>query len=184
MKQVKGIPINIHFVESLAQMPEYAIFLQDLLDTREQRKKTSKVVLSEKRPIVIMGEITKKMGDHGRLTLPREFGNNMKTFALANSRASINLMPYSFYQKLKHPNLKATRMTIHMENRLVTNPRRIVEDILVKIGNFIFPIDFVVLDMKEDKNFPITLGRLLLNIARPWWMFTNLNLHCEYEMKK
>ena len=57
-------------------------------------------------------------------------------------------------------------MTIHMVNHSVTQPRGIVEDILVKIGNFIFPIDFVVLDIKEDKNVPIILGPPLLNTAR------------------
>ena len=56
-------------------------------------------------------------------------------------------------------------MTIHMANRSVTQPRGIVEDILVKTGKFVFPIDFVVLDMKEDPNVPIILGRPLLNIV-------------------
>ncbi|XP_052622250.1 uncharacterized protein LOC111876721 [Lactuca sativa] len=92
------------------------------------------------------------MGDPGRLTLPCECGNSMKVHALVDSGASINLMPYSFYQKLNIRKLKATKMTIHMANRSVTQPRGIVEDILVKTGKFVFPIDFVVLDMKEDPN--------------------------------
>ncbi|KAL7618148.1 hypothetical protein Lser_V15G04350 [Lactuca serriola] len=113
-----------------------------------------------------MGELPKKMGDHGRLTLPCEFGNNLQTYVLADSGANINLMPYSFYQKLNIPNLKATRMTIHMANRSVIHPMGIVEDILVKIGKFLFPIDFVVLDMKEDNNVLIIFCRLLLNTAK------------------
>ena len=79
MKQVKGIPINTPFIESLAQVPEYAKFVQDLLDTRQQLEKTSKVVLSEQSSKVIMEGIPRKMGDLGRLTLPCEFKNNMKT---------------------------------------------------------------------------------------------------------
>ena len=90
----------------------------------------------------------------------------VQTYALADSEASINLMPYSCYQRLSLLELKATRMTIHTTNHSVTHPRGIVEDILVKIGNFIFPIDFVVLDMKEDKDVPIILGPPLLNTAR------------------
>lgn len=73
------------------------------------------------------------------------------TFALADPGASINLMPYSFYQKISLPKLKDTGMTIHMENHYVTHPRGIVEDLLVNIGKFIFPIYFVVLDKKEDE---------------------------------
>ncbi|KAL7604989.1 hypothetical protein Lser_V15G15101 [Lactuca serriola] len=166
MKQVKGIPINTHFIESLSKVYEYVKFLRDLIDTHHQLKKNSKVILSEQSSKVVLGELPKKMGDLRRLTLPCEFGNNTKTYALADSGASINLMPFSFSQKLNLPDLKATRMTIHMANRSVTHPRGIAEDILVKIGKFIFPIDFVVMDMKEDNNVPIILGCHLLNTAR------------------
>ncbi|XP_023734919.1 uncharacterized protein LOC111882785 [Lactuca sativa] len=145
MKQVKGISINTHFIKSLSKIPEYARFLQDLIDTRQPLKKNSKVALSEQSSNVVLGELSKKMGDRGCLTLPCEFGNSLKTYALADS------------------GLKATRMTIHMANRSVTHPRGIVEDILVKIGKFVFPIDFVVMDMKEDHDVPIILGRPLLN---------------------
>ncbi|KAL7606842.1 hypothetical protein Lser_V15G20544 [Lactuca serriola] len=106
------------------------------------------------------------MGDPGCLSLPCEFGNNLKTYALADSGANINLMPFSFYQKQNIQKMKATKMTIHMANRSVTHRRGIVEDILVKIGRFVFPVDFVVMDMKEDVNVPIILGRPLLNTAR------------------
>ncbi|KAL7600940.1 hypothetical protein Lser_V15G25757 [Lactuca serriola] len=106
------------------------------------------------------------MGDPGCLTLPCEFGNNLKTYAPADYGASINLMPYSFYHKLNIKKMKDTKMTIHMANRSVNHPRGIVEDILVKIGKFVFPVDFVVMDMKEDVNVPIILGRPLLNTTR------------------
>ncbi|XP_023752730.1 uncharacterized protein LOC111901094 [Lactuca sativa] len=114
---VLGIPINTPFIESLAKIPEYAKSLPDLLATRQQLKKCSMVILSEQSSRAVLGEIPKKMRDLGRLTLPCEFGNNMKVDALANYGARINLMPYSFYQKLDIQKLKVTRMTIHMVNR-------------------------------------------------------------------
>ena len=40
-----------------------------------------------------------------------------------------------------------------------------IEDVLVKVDKFIFPIDFIVLDMEEDKEIPIILGRLFLAIG-------------------
>ena len=162
---MKGIPINTPFVESLSKTPEHKKLLQDLIDTRRQLKKQSTVILSEQTSKAVLGETPEKMGDPGRLTLPCEFGNKMKVNALADSGASINLMPFSFYQKLEIQKMKATKMKIHMANRSVTQPRGIVEDILVKIGKFVFPIDFVVLDMKEDPDVPIILGRPLLNIV-------------------
>ena len=120
------------------------------------------MILGEQSSRAVLGELPRKMGDLGRLTLPCEFGNNLKTYALADSGASINLMPYSFYQKLNIEKMMATKMTIHMANFLVTHPRGIIEDILVKIGKFVFPVDFLIMDMKEDENVPIILGRPLL----------------------
>ena len=88
------------------------------------------------------------------------------TYALADYEPSINLMPFLFYQTLNLPELKNTRMAVHMVDWLVTYPRSIIEDLLVKFGKLFFPIDFVVLDMKEDEEVPIILGSLLLNTPR------------------
>ena len=41
-----------------------------------------------------------------------------------------------------------------------------IEDVLVKVDNFIFPEDFIVLDMEEDKEIPNILGRPFLTIDR------------------
>ena len=46
------------------------------------------------------------------------------------------------------------------------HPRGVSEDLLVKVGPFIFPADFVILDMEEDKNLPLILGRPFLTTGR------------------
>src|SRR5436853_183526 len=45
-------------------------------------------------------------------------------------------------------------------------PRGIVEDVLIKVDKFIFPIDLIVIDMEEDKSIPLILGRGFLLTAR------------------
>ena len=52
-----------------------------------------------------------------------------------------------------------------MTDPSITYPHGIIEDLLVKVGNFVFPIDFVVLYMKEDEEVPIILGILFLRTA-------------------
>ena len=47
-------------------------------------------------------------------------------------------------------------------NRSLKHPRGVIEDVLVKVAKFIFPTDFIVLDMEEDKEIPILLGRQFL----------------------
>ena len=41
-----------------------------------------------------------------------------------------------------------------------------IEDVLVKVDKFIFPADFIVLDMEEDKEIPIIMGRPFLATGR------------------
>ena len=49
-----------------------------------------------------------------------------------------------------------------MENRTLAQPEGILEDLLIKLGKFIFPVDFVVIDIEEDEQFPMLLGRPFL----------------------
>ncbi|XP_030478014.1 uncharacterized protein LOC115695054 [Cannabis sativa] len=50
--------------------------------------------------------------------------------------------------------IQEKEMTLQMADRSLTNPRGIIEDILVKVGKFVFPADFLILDMEEDEIFP------------------------------
>ena len=82
--------------------------------------------------------------------------------ALCDLGASINLMPYSIFRKLCIGKVKPTRVTPRMADNSIKHPRGIVKDIFVKVDKFIFPTDFVVLDMEEDVNIPIIPGRPFL----------------------
>ena len=53
-------------------------------------------------------------------------------------------------------------MTLQMADRTMAQPEGVLEDVLIKVGNFIFPVDFVIMDMKEDTQVPLLLGRPLL----------------------
>ncbi|XP_062114284.1 uncharacterized protein LOC133825341 [Humulus lupulus] len=57
---------------------------------------------------------------------------------------------------------RPTTVTLPLADRSVKHPRGIIEDVLVKVDKFIFPADFIVLDMEEDTDVPIILGRPFL----------------------
>ena len=57
-------------------------------------------------------------------------------------------------------------MRLQMADQTMKKPVGILDDVLVKIGTFIFPADFVVLDMEEDADMPLIIGRPLLRTAR------------------
>ena len=52
-----------------------------------------------------------------------------------------------------------------MADRTLAHPEDILEDVLIKVGKFVFPVDFVVINMEEDKQVPLLLGRPFLAIG-------------------
>ena len=80
--------------------------------------------------------------------------------------ASINLLPSSLFDKLGLTESRPTRMSIQLADRSVKYPRGIVEDVLVKVDKFIFPVNFIVMDMEGEDNVPLILDRHFLATAR------------------
>ncbi|GJT31352.1 ribonuclease H-like domain-containing protein [Tanacetum coccineum] len=74
-------------------------------------------------------------------------------------------MPFSTYTNLGLGILSHTRLTIELADRTIKQPRGIAENVLVRIGKFIFPIDFIILDIPEDDDVPLILGRPFLSTA-------------------
>ena len=52
-----------------------------------------------------------------------------------------------------------------MADKTVKRPEGIAENVLVKIEKFVFPVDFVILDITEDAKIPLILGRPFLSTA-------------------
>ncbi|XP_022889062.1 uncharacterized protein LOC111404494 [Olea europaea var. sylvestris] len=75
-------------------------------------------------------------------------------------------MPLSVFRKLSVGEAKATTVTLQLADRSLTYPRGIIEDVLVQVEKFIFPADFLILGMEEDKDIPLILGRPFLPIGR------------------
>ena len=77
---------------------------------------------------------------------------------LCDSGAGINLMPLFVAKRLSLGELTPTAMTLQMVDRTLTHPKGILEDVLIKVGKFIFLMDFVVIDIEEDKQVLLLLG--------------------------
>ncbi|XP_057740023.1 uncharacterized protein LOC130957166 [Arachis stenosperma] len=86
--------------------------------------------------------------------------------ALCDLGASINLMPLAMMTKLMIEEVKPTRMSLQLTDRSFKIPNGVVENLLVKVGNFIFPADFVILDIDKQGNNSIILARPFLATAR------------------
>ncbi|XP_037494643.1 uncharacterized protein LOC119370474 [Jatropha curcas] len=162
----KKLQINIPFAEALAQMPSYAKFLKEILSKKRKIDDQGMVKLTEECSAIIQNKLPPKLKDLGSFSIPCNIGNLNFEKALADLGASINLMSYEVFKMLGMGELKPTRMSLQLADRLIKYPKGIIEDVLVKIGKFIFPIDFVILDIDEGREGSLILGRPFLATAR------------------
>ncbi|GKA16809.1 putative reverse transcriptase domain-containing protein, partial [Tanacetum coccineum] len=81
-------------------------------------------------------------------------------------RASVSVIPLLTYLNLGLGELAHTKLIVELVDRTVKYPKGIAENVLVRIGKFTFPIDFIILDTPEDIKVPLILGRLFLSTAR------------------
>ncbi|KAL5578989.1 hypothetical protein UlMin_011431 [Ulmus minor] len=102
------------------------------------------------------------------LTKKRRFGE-FETVALTRECSAVlqNKLP----PKLKDlgrftiPS-RPTTVSLQLADRSIAHPEGKIEDVLVKVDKFIFPVDFIVLDYEVDLEVPIILGRPFLATGR------------------
>ena len=75
-------------------------------------------------------------------------------------------MPLSIFRRLGLGEARPTTVTLQLVDRSLKHPKGVIEDVLVKVDKFIFPANFIMLDMEEDKEIPIILGRPFLATGR------------------
>ena len=114
--------------------------------------------------VVIQKNLLLQMQDPGSFTIPCTIGNYEFGKALCDSGASINLMPLLVVKRLSLGELTLTTITLQIADRSLAQPEGILEDVLIKVGKFIFPMDFMVMNIEEDKQVPLLLGRPFLAI--------------------
>nr|GEU66160.1 retrovirus-related Pol polyprotein from transposon TNT 1-94 [Tanacetum cinerariifolium] len=144
---------------------EYQKMLKALLSNKEKLQELENTPLNENCSAVILKKLPKKLGDPWKFLISCGF-SELKSKALADLGASINLMPLSVWKMLGLPKLISTRMTLELANRAIYTPAGIARDVFVPVGKFTFPADFVIVDYESDPRVPLILGRPFLRTAR------------------
>ncbi|GJX82104.1 reverse transcriptase domain-containing protein [Tanacetum coccineum] len=158
--------LHISFADALLLMPRFAPTIKSLLMNKEKLLELAKIPLNENCSAMLLKKLPEKLGDPGKFLIPCNFPGMDVCHALADLGASINLMPLSIWKKLSLPELTPTRMTLELADRSITHPKGLAEDIFVKVGNFHFPTDFVIVDFEADPRVPLILGRSFLRTSR------------------
>ncbi|GJR04927.1 hypothetical protein Tco_0527911 [Tanacetum coccineum] len=110
--------------------------------------------------------IPRKEKDTGSFTLHCFINNICFDNALVDLGASVSVMLLSTYLNLGLGELAHTKLTVELANKTVKYPKGTAKNVLVGIGKFVFPIDFIILDMPEDIKVPLILGRPFLSTSR------------------
>jgi len=124
-----------------------------------------KAFLAEQVSVILQNNNALKYKDPGCPTISCFIGEHKIKKALLDLGASVNLLPYSVFQSLNLGELKPTSMTLLLADRSVKMSKGIVKDVLVQVDKFIYPVDFIVLDIQlvEACNLiHVILGRSFL----------------------
>ncbi|XP_057432445.1 uncharacterized protein LOC130725214 [Lotus japonicus] len=144
-------------------MPQYAKFMKETLSKKRKLSEENDIVeLTEECSAILQKKLPPKRKDPGSFTLPVNFGASKEVRALSDLGASVNLMPLSMFERLNVGEVKPTMMMHQLADRSMVTPWGVVEDVLVRVGEFEFPVDFVIIDMDEDSKIPLILGRPFL----------------------
>ncbi|XP_009785733.1 uncharacterized protein [Nicotiana sylvestris] len=115
---------------------------------------------------VVTRPMAEKLSDPDSFTIQYTIGSYAFTKALCDLAASINLMPLAIYIKLGIGRARSTLILLQLADRTVKRPTGILDNVLVQVGKFVFPADFVILACQVDEEIPIILGRPFLAIGR------------------
>nr|XP_009763240.1 PREDICTED: uncharacterized protein LOC104215183 [Nicotiana sylvestris] len=153
---MKRRSINVSLVEVLEQIPSYTKFMKDLVT--KKRSMNFETIKVTHQMSAIMHSMAPKLEDPGAFMIPCTIGNVEFAKAICDLGASKYLMPYSVFKTLGIGQPRPTSMRLQMADRTMKRPLGVIEDVLVRVDNFILPADFFILDCEV----PIILGRPFL----------------------
>ncbi|XP_016481522.2 uncharacterized protein LOC107802517 [Nicotiana tabacum] len=162
MEMLRQIQLNIPLMDVLREMPGYAKMMKDLMSRKFDFQDLSTVTLTQTCSAVVVKPMAQKMSDPGSFTIACTIGSYSFAKALYDLGANINLMPLAVYTKLGICKARPTSMLLQLAVRTVKRPTGILDDVLVQVGKFVFPTDFVILDCQVDEEIPLILGRPFL----------------------
>ncbi|GJV10941.1 DNA-directed DNA polymerase [Tanacetum coccineum] len=99
------------------------------------------------------------------MTPIRRIRSSQYAILAQQNRASVSVMPLSTYLNLGLGKLAHTKLTVELADITMKHPKGIAENVLVGIGKFVFPVDFIILYMPEAFKVPLILGRPFLSTA-------------------
>ena len=176
LEVLRQVKVNIPLLDMIKQVPTYAKFLKDLCTVKKGLNVHKKAFLTKQVSAIIECKTPVKYKDPGCPTISVNIGGISVEKALLDLGASVNLLPYSMYKKLGLGELKPTSITLSLADRSIKIPKGTIDDVLIQVDRFYYPVDFVVLDTE-----PVSVGPNLVPIilGRPFLATSNAIINCQ-----
>ncbi|XP_004516928.1 uncharacterized protein [Cicer arietinum] len=146
-------------------MSSYAKFLKEILSNKIKLDDNETFALTKEYSAIIQNKLPPKLKDPGSFSIPCVIGDMSFEHVLCGLGASASLMPLSVCNKLDVGELKPTKISLQLVDRSIMYLVAILEDVHIKVGQFFIPVDFLVLEIEDDSQVPILLGRSFLATA-------------------
>ncbi|XP_012448660.1 uncharacterized protein LOC105771814 [Gossypium raimondii] len=168
LETFRKVELNIPLLNAIKQIPRYAKFLKELCTSKRRLKGNERINVGEIVSAVLQKKVPPKYNDQCMFAISCEIGNVGIKKAMCDLGASINVMPYSIYKLINGGPLKETGVIIQLADRSVVYPEGLLEDVLVKFNELVFPADFYIINMEDNNSTnssDILLGRSFLSTA-------------------
>ncbi|XP_019450676.1 PREDICTED: uncharacterized protein LOC109352946 [Lupinus angustifolius] len=166
MEIFNTLQISIPFSEALAQMPTYSKFMKELLSKKRKHQEKEIIQLNATYSVILQTNVSHKRKDLGSITIPVTIGEVSIGKALADLGASVCLMSLSMMRRIRGLQLKPTKMSLQLADRSTKYLEGVAYDVLVKVDKFLILVDFVVIDISEDVEIPLILGRPFIRTTK------------------
>ena len=173
--------VNIPLLDMIKQVPTYAKFLKDLCTVKRGLNVDKKAFLTEQVSAIIQCKTPVKYKYPGYPTISVNIGGTCVEKALLDLGASVNLLPYSVYKQLGLGELKLTSIILSLADRSTKIPKGTVEDVLIQVDKFYYPVDFVVFNTE-----PVVMGanHVPIILGRPFFATSNAIINCRNGVMK
>ncbi|XP_076934448.1 uncharacterized protein LOC143600725, partial [Bidens hawaiensis] len=116
------------------------------INQKRQQKVPKRVDLTERVSAILKGDLPPKLQDLGAPLINIQVGDFQMSRALLDLGAGVSILPRGLYDQYDFGSLKRVETTVVLADLSHKLPRGIVRDVIVKVEEFYYPVDFLVLD--------------------------------------
>ncbi|KAJ0456881.1 putative aspartic peptidase domain superfamily [Helianthus annuus] len=160
--------INLPLLNAIKESPDHVECLKELSTQKRLYKFPKKLDLTANVNAVLLGTLPPKLQDPGAPIISVQVGEFKIDRALLDLGACVSILPGSLYDQYDFGPLQKVNTTVVLADQTPICPRGIVRDVIVKVEDCYYPVDFLVLDCatsSKNTHSPVILGRPFLATA-------------------